>query len=73
MGGLGPDALKLMLRLHKLVLGSKRGWMRTRLSLQFWQILSLAVAKPVARQLTAILQVTEPAWGVAPHQHQPYS
>ena len=24
-GGLGPDALKLMLRLHKLVLGSNRG------------------------------------------------
>ena len=72
-GGLGPEALKLMLRLQKLALGSKRGWVRTRLAQQIWQKLSLAVVKPVARQLTAILQVTEPAWGVAPHQHHPYA
>ena len=72
-GGLGPDAMKVMLRLQKLALGSKRGWARTRLAQQIWQKISLAVAKPVARQLTAILQVTEPAWGVAPLQHQPYA
>ena len=70
-GGLGPDAMKVMLRLQKLALGSKRGWARTRLAQQIWQKISLAVAKPVARQLTAILQDTEPAWGVAPLQHQP--
>ena len=72
-GGLGPDAMKVMLRLQKLALGSKRGWARTRLAQQIWQKLSLAVCKPVARQLTALLQVTEPAWGVAPTQHQPYA
>ena len=72
-GGLGPDAMKVMLRLQKLALGSKRGWARTRLAQQIWQKFSLAVAKPVARQLTAILQVAEPAWGVAPLQHQPYA
>lgn len=72
-GGLGPEAMKITLRLHKLALGSKRGWARTRLAQQFWQKLSMAVAKPVARQLTAILQVTEPAWGVAPTQHNPYA
>ena len=72
-GGLGPEAMRVMLRLQKLALASKRGWARTRLAQQFWQKLSLAVAKPVARQLTAILQVQEPAWGVAPLQHNPYS
>ena len=71
-GGLGPEAMKVMLRLQKLALGSKRGWARTKLAQQFWQKLSLAVAKPVARQLTAILQVQEPAWGLAPQQHSPY-
>ena len=72
-GGLGPEALKVTLRLQKLALGTKRGWARTRLAQQFWQKLSLAVVKPVARQLTAILQVQEPAWGVGPVQHQPYN
>jgi hypothetical protein len=72
-GSLGPEAMKIMLRLQKLALGTKRGWTRTRLAQQFWQKLSLAVAKPVARQLTAILQVQEPAWGVGPAQHQPYT
>ena len=71
-GGLGPAAMRLALRLHKLALGNKRGWARTRLSIQFWQKLSFAVAKPVARQLTAILQVGEPTWGVAPTTHNPY-
>ena len=71
-GGLGPEALKAMLRLQKLALGSKRGWARTKLAQQIWQKLSLAVVKPVARQLTAILQVQEPAWGLAPLQHTPY-
>ena len=70
---MGPDAMKIMMRLQKLGLGSKRGWARTRLAQQIWQKISLAVAKPVARQLTAILQVTEPAWGAAPLQHQPYA
>jgi hypothetical protein len=71
-GGLGPEAMQVMLRLQKLALGTRRGWARTRLAQQFWQKLSLAVVKPVARQLTAILQVQEPAWGVGPVQHQPY-
>ena len=62
-GGLGPEAMRVLLRLQKLALGTNPGWARTRLAQQFWQKLSLAVAKPVARQLTAILQVQEPAWG----------
>ena len=70
---LGPEAMKVMLRLQKLALGSKKGWARTRMAQQLWQKLSFAVAKPVARQLTAILQVQEPAWGVGPAQHQPYA
>jgi hypothetical protein len=62
-----------MLRLQKLALGTKRGWAGTRLAQQFWQTFSLAVVKPVARQLTAIMEVQEPAWGVGPAQHQPYT
>ena len=71
-GGLGPEARKIAFRLHKLAMGSKRGWARTRQSLIFWQKLSLAVARPVARQLTPILTVQEPAWGHGPHAHNPY-
>ena len=69
--------MKVMLRLQKLALGTKRGWARTKLAQQFWQKFSLAVAKPVARQLTAILQVQEPEWGHRPpptgRAHTPYS
>jgi hypothetical protein len=72
-GGLGPEARKIIFRLHKLALGNKRGWARTRLSIQFWQKLSLAVARPVARQLTPILSVVEPAWGVHTTSHSPYA
>ena len=72
-GGLGPEAMRVMLRLQKLALGTKRGWARTRLAQQCWQKLSLAVVKPVARQLTSLLQVQEPAWGAGPAQHQPYA
>ena len=72
-GGLGPEARKIIFRLHKLALGNKRGWARTRLSTQFWQKISMAVARPVARQLTPIMSVTEPSWGVHTPTHTPYA
>ena len=71
-GGLGPEARKVMFRLHQLALGSKRGWARTHLSQAFWHKFSLAVARSVGRQLSAILEVTEPAWEAGPLMHHPY-
>ena len=73
-GGLGPEARKLAFRLLKLALGNKRGWARTKLAERFWQKISLAVVRPVGRQLAAILQAQEHAMSldVATFTHAPY-
>ena len=74
-GGLGPEARQLAFRLLKLALGNKQGWARTRMAERFWQKISLAVIRPVGRQLVAILQAQEPALSPSPegYTHTPYA
>ena len=61
-------------RLLKLALGNKQGWARTRAAEQFWQKISLAVMRPVGRQLVAIQQAQEQALSPAgpAYCHNPY-
>ena len=72
-GGLGPAARKVAFRLLRLILGETKGWIRIQKSQQFWRKLSFAVAKPVARQLAAMKDVTQPPWNPNPVCHSPYT
>jgi hypothetical protein len=72
-GGMGPEAKRLAFRLLKLALGHKQGWARTRTAERFWQKLSLAVVRPVGRQLAAAQQAQEHAWAPGgAYTHNPY-
>ena len=50
---MGLEAKRLAFRLLKLSLGHKQGWAPARTAERFWRKLSLAVIRPVGRQLAA--------------------
>jgi hypothetical protein len=50
-GGLGQEALTLMSTLMKLLLGQQDAWSKRKTEADTWQLLSITVAREIARQV----------------------